>query len=63
MGSNSNVNLATEKVCTGLCTTVAFLFYPFYQLEKVESLIKLNMQTKKCSNLGPSDTLYVHCTT
>ena len=45
MESNSNVKLATEKVCTGLCTTVAFLCYPFLQLENVESLISLNVYT------------------
>ena len=45
MESNSNVKLATEKVCTGLCTTVAFLCYPFLQLENVESLKTLNEYT------------------
>ena len=45
MESNSNDKLATEKVYTGLCTTMAFLCYPFLQLENVESLISLNEYT------------------
>ena len=34
------------KWCAKSYTTVAFLFHPFLLLEKVESLIRWNMQTK-----------------
>ena len=62
MKSNSNDKLVTEKMYTGLCTTVASLFLSFYSIRKSGKPDKVKFADKKCSNLRPCTLYYITVT-